>query len=130
MSARVSGRDSQPENGEDIDRAIPSAKVRMGYLVQELCGSYSGQDNLSNKSDADSDPGGVRRGAEAGLEEYLPNNTRQHQIGESSIGAQGLVPHAQSVVEVPHGYSGGFIGSSRRNKQAEEAIRCASLGRI
>ena len=128
--ARVSGRDSQPENGEDIDRAIPSAKVRMGYLVQEPCGSYFGRDNLSNKSNADSDPGGIRRGAEAGLEEYLPNNTRQHQIGESSIGAQGLVPHAQSVVEVPHGYSRGFVGSNGRNKQAEEAIRCASLGRI
>ena len=130
MSARVLGKDSQPENGEDIYRANPSAKVRMGYLAQEPCGSYSGRDNLSNKSDADSDPGGVRRGAEASLEEYLPNNTKQHQIGESSIGAQSLVPHTQSVVEVPHRYSGGFVGSNGRTKQAEEAIRCASLGPI
>ena len=64
------------------------------------------------------------------MEEYLPNNTKQHQIGESSIGAQGLVPHAQPVVEVPHGYTGGFVGSSGRTKQAEETIRCASLGQI
>ena len=64
------------------------------------------------------------------MEAYLPNNIRKHQIGEFSIGAQGLVSHAQFVVEVPHGYSRGLVGSSGGIEQAEEAIRCASLGRI
>ena len=64
------------------------------------------------------------------MEAYLPNNIRKHQIGESSIGAQGLVSHAQSMVEVPHGYSKGLVGSSGGIEQAEEAIRCALLGRI
>ena len=130
MSTRVLGSDNQLENGEDFDRVNPSATVRMGHLVQEPSGGYSGRDNLSNKSDTDRDSGGVRRGAETGLEAYLPNNIRKHQIGESSIGAQGLVSHAQSVVEVPHGYSRGLVGSSEGIEQAEEAIRCASLGRI
>ena len=53
----------------------------------------------------------VRRRAEIGLEASLSHNIGKHQIGESSIGAQGLVSHAQSVVEVPHGYSRGLVGS-------------------
>ena len=93
VSAKVLEKESLPENGEDVDRFIPFAEVRLGYLVQEPCGSYSGGDNLLNKSEADHDSGGFRRRAEAGVEGYLPNDTRQHQIGESSFGAQGLVHH-------------------------------------
>ena len=93
VSAKVLEKESFPENGEDVDRCIPSAEVRLGYLVQEPRSSHSGGDNLSNKSEANHGSGGVRRRAEAGVEGYLPNDTRKHQIGESSFGAQGLVHH-------------------------------------
>ena len=72
----------------------------------------------------------VRRRAEIGLEASLSHNTGKHQIGESSIGAQCMVSHAQSVVEVPHGYSRGLVGSGGGAEQAKEATCCASLGRI
>ena len=70
----------------------------------------------------------VRRRAEIGLEASLSHNTGKHQIGESSIGAQCMVSHAQSMVEVPHGYSRGLVGSGGGAKQAKEATLCASLG--
>ena len=72
----------------------------------------------------------VRRRAGAGLEASLPHNIEKHQIGESSIGAQCVVSHAQSVVEVPHGCSRGLVGIDGGAEQAKEAIRYAPLGRI
>ena len=42
LSTRGLGSDNQPENGEDFDRVNPSAAVRMGHLVQEPSGGYSG----------------------------------------------------------------------------------------
>ena len=47
----------------------------------------------------------------AGLEASFSHNTRKHQTGESSIGVQCVVSHAQSMVEVPYGCFGGLGGN-------------------
>nr|POE45006.1 hypothetical protein CFP56_79717 [Quercus suber] len=41
-----------------------------------------------------------------------------------------MEPHTQPVVEVHHGHSSGFLGSSRGVEQAMTAISHAPLGRI
>ena len=60
----------------------------------------------------------------------IPHNIRKHQTGESSIGAQCVVSHAQSMVEIPYRYSGGLVGNGRGAEQAKEVISLAPLGRI
>ena len=72
----------------------------------------------------------VRERVGVGLEASFSHNTRKHQTGESSIGAQCVVSHVQSVVEVPYGCFRGLVGNGEGAEQTKEAISCALLGRI
>lgn len=122
--------EKQGKNGEFLDGAKSVAKNRLGDLVQEPSGGNPRGVHNSDSSGANGNTGMVRGRAEAGVEKYLPNNTREYQAGGSSCGAQGMESHTQPVVEFSNGRAGDLVGSIRGVEQAEEAIRDAPLGRI
>nr|POE46462.1 hypothetical protein CFP56_59012 [Quercus suber] len=64
------------------------------------------------------------------METYFPHNAKEHQNWGPVVGSQCVEPHTQPVVEVPHGHSSSFLGSSRGAEQATMTISCAPLGRI
>nr|POE86224.1 hypothetical protein CFP56_07033 [Quercus suber] len=64
------------------------------------------------------------------LETSLSDNSVQHHIRKSSPRSSSLGHHHQSMVEVPHEHSKGFMGSGKGAKQVAKAISDVSLGQI
>ncbi|XP_030929600.1 uncharacterized protein LOC115955566 [Quercus lobata] len=120
----------QVKNGRDVKRSNPSAKNRLGYLVQEKSGGDSRRGYSTNSCNTNRDSGLVQGRAGTSMEATIPHNSNEHQNWGSVVGPQCVESHAQPVVEIPHGHSSDFLGSSRGVEQAETAIGHALLGRI
>ena len=120
----------QVENGRDVKHSNPSAKNQLGYLVQEKSGGDSRQGYSTNSCNTDRDSGLVQGRAGTSMEATIPHNSNEHQNWGSAVGPQCVESHAQLVVEIPHGHSDDFLGSSRGVEQAETTISYALLGRI
>ena len=102
----------------------------LGDLARKQACGGARQDHSSNQIIIDIGVVVVRGGDGSSMEEHLPYNSDELQIGDTTSGSPSLGLDAQSLVELHNGHSAAIMGGGRSFEQVEKAISGALLQRI
>lgn len=83
-----------------------------------------------DKKGSNKDLGVVRPGVDACVEEHVPLNRGEHEIGVPSVKECDMGNDLEAMVEICHEQTGGTSPSTNKLKLVSDKFKCANLKKI